>query len=159
MSDELHSNTVSVGARLPELRVAVTPKMIVLGAIASRDWQPQHHDAGWATGSAGLPGIIMNNYTQAGWISRYVTDWCGERGRIGRLRFAMRHPVCPGDELVFSGVIKTMEPGNDAMFWLGIDVTLATVARSVTEASVRLALPASAQAPSVWRCAEARWRP
>jgi acyl dehydratase len=150
---------LSVGAALPALRVVVTAKMIIMGAIASRDWQPQHHDVAWATGGAGLPGIIMNNYTQAGWISRYITDWCGEQGRIGRLLFAMKRPLCPGDEVAFSGSIKAMEPGNDAMFWTEIAVALETAKGTATTATVRLALPASVDAPSVWRCTGARWRP
>ena len=66
----------------------------VLGATASRDWQPQHHDKD-AAQRAGLTDIIMNNYTQAGLISRYITDWSGPIGRIGRLKFRMRRPICP----------------------------------------------------------------
>lgn len=150
---------LAVGTALPGLRVVVTAKMIIMGAIASRDWQPQHHDVAWAKGSAGLPDIIMNNYTQAGWISRYITDWCGEQGRIGRLRFAMKRPLCPGDEVEFSGSVKAMEPGNDALFWVEIDVELKTAQGVATSAAVRLALPASEDAPSVWRCAGTRWKP
>lgn len=152
-------NELAVGMQLPPMQVPVTPKKIIMGAAASRDWQPQHHDMAWAQQSAGLPNIIMNNYTQAGWISRYVTDWCGAEGRIGRLRFAMRQPICPGDELVFSGTIKTMEPSGQAFFWLEIAVEIRVGERTATTATVRLALPASKAAPSVWRCAATAWKP
>lgn len=149
----------SVGMSLPPLCVPITTKQIVMGATASRDWQPQHHDMVWATRDAGLPNIIMNNYTQAGWISRYITDWCGPGGRIGRLRFSMRGPICPGDEVMFSGVVSGIEPGADAMFWLDIGVEMKIGERVATQATVRLALPANDAAPSVWQCAPAAWRP
>lgn len=149
----------SVGMQLPPLHILITTKHIVMGAAASRDWQPQHHDMTWATGDAGLPNIIMNNYTQAGWISRYITDWCGPGGRIGRLRFSMRGPICPGDEVVFSGLINAIEPGADAMFWLEVGVELKVGERLATNATVRLAQPANAAAPSVWQCPAAAWRP
>lgn len=155
----MQSNELAVGTQLPPLTVAVTPRMIIMGAATSRDWQPQHHDMAWATGSAGLPNIIMNNYTQAGWICRYITDWCGADGRIGRLRFSMKQPICPGDELLFAGSIKALEPGNDAMFWVEIDVQITAGGQLATTASIRLALPGSKDAPSVWRCPAARWRP
>jgi acyl dehydratase len=150
---------LSVGTQLPPLRVLITPKHIIMGAAASRDWQPQHHDLKWATEAAGLPDIIMNNYTQAGWISRYVTDWCGPQGRIGRLRFSMRGPICPGDELVFAGQVKIIEPGADSIFWLEIGIEMTVGERTVTSATVRLAQPAATAAPSVWQCPAAAWRP
>jgi 3-oxo-4,17-pregnadiene-20-carboxyl-CoA hydratase beta subunit len=152
-------NQLAVGMQLPPLRITITPKKIIMGAAASRDWQPQHHDTQWAQQSANLPNIIMNNYTQAGWISRYITDWSGAEGRIGRLRFSMRQPICPGDDLLFSGTIKTIEPSGHAFFWLKIDIEIAVAERVVTSASVRLALPASADAPSVWRCPASAWKP
>lgn len=152
-------NELAVGTQLPQMRVAVTPKKIIMGAASSRDWQPQHHDVNWAQQSAGLPNIIMNNYTQAGWISRYITDWCGAAGRIGRLRFNMRQPICPGDDLLFTGTIKAIEPNSNAFFWLNIDIEILAAERAVTTASIRLALPASSAAPSVWRCPASAWKP
>ena len=35
---------VKVGADLPELGYDVTATTVVLGARASRDWRPMHHD-------------------------------------------------------------------------------------------------------------------
>ena len=52
-----------IGMKLPDLLLPVTRKLVSMGAAASRDWQPQHHDPDWAR-KAGLPDIIMNNYTQ-----------------------------------------------------------------------------------------------
>ncbi|MEI8299683.1 MAG: MaoC/PaaZ C-terminal domain-containing protein [Pseudomonadota bacterium] len=148
----------AVQASLPKLCVAVTTKSIVMGATASRDWQPLHHDVVWAQSSGRLPNIIMNNYTQAGLISRYVTDWSGPAGRIGRLQFSMRSPLCPGDEVELSGTIQDIGRERD-FIWVGIAIELAVGARIATTATVRLALPAAEEAPSVWHLRGEAWRP
>lgn len=143
---------------LEPLRVPVTARLIIMGAAASRDWQPQHHDAAWAS-AAGLPGIIMNNYTQAGWAMRYATDWSGPQGRIGRLRLAMRNPICAGDLMEISGVVSRMDMQSDELAWAELDVTFAIGDRVATKAFVRIAIPAKQGATSPWHCAPHEWRP
>lgn len=144
--------------RLPDLMVGVTRKMIIAGATASRDWQAQHHDKD-AARQAGLPDIIMNNYTQAGLISRYVTDWSGPIGRIGRLRFSMRRPICPENNVHFSGQVVSVERNDDQIAWIQLDIALNDGEALLTSASVRLAMPADAGARSPWRCPPDEWRP
>lgn len=150
---------LSVGARLPELRIEVTAKTIIMGASASRDWQPQHHDAAWARDGAGLPDIIMNNYTQAGFISRYITDWSGPDGRIGRLKFAMKRPICPGGTLLFEGEVEGLIPTINGFSWVDIAVRILDADVLATSANVRLALPTNAGSASPWRCSRALWAP
>ncbi len=144
---------------LPPLRVNVTARTIIMGTAASRDWQPQHHDATWAVAHSGLPDIIMNNYTMAGWVSRYITDWSGPQGRIGRLSLQMKTPVCPGDELLFSGAMKSAEVMEPDIRWMAIAVELAVSNRVVATAAVRLAVPAVPGAASAWHCPPERWQP
>jgi acyl dehydratase len=151
--------SLSVGHRLPGLRVAVTAKTIIMGAVASRDWQPQHHDRGWARHEAGLPDIIMNNYTQAGFISRFITDWSGPHGRIGRLKFAMKRPIRPGDDLAFDGEIVGIIPTVSGFSWVDVAVRVSAAEALATTAQVRLALPSQATSPSPWRCPRQLWAP
>ena len=146
------------GMRLPELVLPITRKLIIMGAAATRDWQPQHHDPDWAR-EANLPDIIMNNYTQAGLISRFVTDWSGPLGRIGRLRFAMRRPICPGGIATFSGMVVDVTAEQDEMIWVNIDIEVLVAEKTVTTATVKLALPATARSPSPWHCPTVQWRP
>lgn len=148
-----------VNTRLPELRVVVTTKAIIMGAIASRDWQPLHHDYPWSTSTGGLPNIVMNYYTQAGWISRYLTDWSGPQGRIARLKLSMRSSICPGDELVISGVIDSLEQESAERCWVKVSIEMAVGERIATTSQVRMALPATDSAPSPWSIAAADWRP
>src|SRR5207248_3459277 len=96
---------VRVGAELPPLRYDVSATTVVLGALATRDWRPQHHDYHFATERNGVRDIFLNAPNQAAWFERYVTDWTGPRGRLGRMRFRMKGSVFPGDTMVFTGVV------------------------------------------------------
>ena len=151
-------SNLEAGYQLPAFSVTVTPKMVIMGATASRDWQPLHHDADWARQEAGLPNIILNNYTQAGWLCRYLTDWTGPEGRIGRMKFSMRNPICPGDTAVFSGTITGVAREN-TLLWLDIDLAILVADKKATKGSARLALPASPDAPSPWRYPDDLWAP
>jgi hypothetical protein len=43
---------VQAGEALPELAYDVTATTVVLGALASRDWRPMHHDKDFAHATA-----------------------------------------------------------------------------------------------------------
>ena len=96
---------VSVGDVLPDLTYDVTSTTVVLGALAARDWRPMHHDYHFAVERQGVQDIFLNSPNQAAWFERYVTDWTGPTGRLGRLRFKMRKPIFPGDTMVIDGIV------------------------------------------------------
>ena len=73
---------VKVGDALPSLSVDVTATTVVLGAMASRDWRPMHHDRDFAQ-NQGVKDIFLNTPNQAVWFERFVTDWTGPYGRVG----------------------------------------------------------------------------
>jgi acyl dehydratase len=127
---------VKVGERLPTLEVPVTARMIVFGAAASRDWQPQHHDHAWAVERAGARDIFLNTPTLAGWLERYLTDWTGPYGRLGRLTFKMRTPMCAGDTLVFDGEVAAVEQD-----WVDVSLRLTVDGETATEGTARIAVP------------------
>src|SRR6478672_591798 len=79
--DSLTLADVQTGQELPVLSYDVTSTTIVLGALATRDWRPQHHDFHFATERNGVQDIFLNAPNQAAWFERYITDWTGARGR------------------------------------------------------------------------------
>lgn len=97
-----------VGDSLPALAVTLTAQKIISGAAATRDWQPIHHDHEAAV-KAGLRGVIMNSPTQAGWISKFITDWAGPQATVRRMAFRMKDSLCPGDAMVLSGEVTAHE--------------------------------------------------
>jgi len=94
---------VHVGDALPTLRHDVTATTVVLGALAARDWRPMHHDHDFAVNRNGTQDIFLNTPNQAAWFERYLTDWSGPTGRLGRVTFRMRGSVFPGDTMVLDG--------------------------------------------------------
>src|SRR5437660_11706346 len=113
---------VSVGDELPPLDVKITARTVVMGATSSRDWQPQHHDYAWATTRAGTKDIFLNTPNQAGWIERYLTDWTGARGRLGRIKFRMRRPVYPRETLAFNCSVRDSAVDEAGCAWVDVDL-------------------------------------
>ena len=146
------------GDRLPRLEVDVTARMVIMGASSSRDWQPQHHDHDWAVNRAGTRDIFLNTPNQAGWIERYVTDWTGPRGRLGKLRFRMRRPICTGDLLAFDGVVRSIVTDEAGTVWADVDVSLSVGKERATECVVRVALPQD-DGDNPWARAGDAWTP
>ncbi|MGH3184997.1 MAG: OB-fold domain-containing protein, partial [Streptosporangiaceae bacterium] len=50
---------VAEGDLLPSLSHDVTATTVVLGALATRDWRPMHHDYGFAVERQGLKDIFL----------------------------------------------------------------------------------------------------
>ena len=83
----------------------MTATTVVLGALATRDWRPMHHDKDFAVNRNGTRDIFLNTPNQAAWFERFVTDWTGPYGRLQRMTFRMLGSIFPGDTMVFSGVV------------------------------------------------------
>ena len=98
---------VSVGQELPVLNYAVTATTVVLGALATRDWRPMHHDKDFAVERNGTRDIFLNTPNQAAWFERYLTDWTGPHGRLARVTFRMKGSVFPGDTMSLTGVVES----------------------------------------------------
>ncbi|MBW3661690.1 MAG: MaoC family dehydratase N-terminal domain-containing protein [Actinobacteria bacterium] len=147
----------AAGPSLPELAVDVTARTVVMGASASRDWQPQHHDHAWAMAKQGTD-IFLNTPNQAGWIERYVTDWTGPGGRLGKMRFRMKASIQPGHRMVFDGAVTGRHTDDIGCSWTDLRVTISVEDRIMTEAAVRVALPTDAE-DNPWARSGDRWQP
>ena len=148
---------VAVGDALPELRVDVSARTVVMGASASRDWQPQHHDHAWAMAKQGTD-IFLNTPNQAGWIERYLTDWTGPHGRLGKVRFRMKASVQPGHELVFRGTVSRVTTDDTGCVWVDVALDLTVDGTTMTQASARIAVPSDAD-DNPWDRSGDRWTP
>lgn len=153
----LTATQVQRGDRLPPLSVDVTATLVVLGALATRDWRPMHHDKDFAV-HQGVKNIFLNTPNQAAWFERYITDWTGPLGRLGRMRFKMRSSVCPGDTMVFNGTVTTVGPDDSGCHWAEIGLALTVNGETATECVARVALPADAS-DNPWKRSGAMWKP
>lgn len=148
----------SLGTALPTLCHEVSATTVVLGALASRDWRPMHHDYKFATERNGTADIFLNTPNLAAWLERYITDWTGPRGRIGRMTFRIRDSVYPGDTMVFDGTVSSIETDEAGCGWVGLDVSVSVGERLCCTCSARVAIPTDC-ADNPWARRGDDWRP
>jgi len=154
----LRLDAVQEGQQLPDLSYDVTATTVVLGALATRDWRPMHHDKDFAVHRNGTKDIFLNTPNQAAWFERYLTDWTGPKGRIGRMTFRMKGSVFPGDTMVFRGVVTKVETDDAGCGWAEVDITLSVEDRVATTCAARIALPTTPD-DNPWTRRGERWKP
>jgi uncharacterized OB-fold protein len=91
-----------VPGALPELRVYVTPTVVVATALATRDFYPAHHDRDLAV-QRGSADIFLNILTTTGLVERYVTDWAGPDAIVRSVSIRLGVPCYAYDTLTFAG--------------------------------------------------------
>jgi acyl dehydratase len=155
---DLTLDAVHEGERLPDLAYDVTATTVVLGALATRDWRPMHHDKDFAVHRNGTKDIFLNTPNQAAWFERYLTDWTGPGGRIGRLGFNMRSPVFPGETMVITGTVRGVTTDDTGCGWVEVDFVMRVGDDARASGSARLALPTTPD-DNPWARRGDRWRP
>ena len=158
MSVALTIDQVEVGDTLPTLRYDVTATTVVLGALAARDWRPMHHDHDFAVNRNGTRDIFLNTPNQAAWFERYVTDWTGPYGRLGRMTFRMKGSVFPGDTMAIEAVVKDVSRDATGCGWVELLVSLTVDGDVKTDCTARVALPVSPD-DNPWRRHGDQWLP
>jgi acyl dehydratase len=155
---DLTLDRVHVGDTIPAFSYDVTATTVVLGALASRDTRPMHHDHDFAVNRNGTRDIFLNTPNQAAWFERYLTDWSGPKGRLGRMKFRMKNSVFPGDTMVLSGVVEKVEVDDAGCGWAELEVSLTVDDATCTECTVRIALPTGPD-DNPWTRRGDAWRP
>lgn len=97
-----------VGDTLPELTVDVTATFVITAALASRDFEPVHHDRG-AVEAAGMRDVFLNIFATNGLVVRLVTDWAGPDATVRRSSIRLGVPCYAGDTLTLTGEVTTVE--------------------------------------------------
>ena len=99
---------VNIGDKLPELDIDVTSGLIVSGALATRDFEPVHHDKAVAQ-STGLPDVFMNILTSQGLMTRFATDWSGPEAVVRSLDIKLGAPNVPGMVMKITGEVTAKD--------------------------------------------------
>lgn len=113
---------VEVNQRLPVVRVPLNATNIMATALATRDYQPVHHDLERAR-SLGAASVYSNTHTAAGWLERLVLEWAGPRAFLRSLKLKLGVPNHPGDELLLEGKVTAVDRSSGR-------VTVAVVGRN-----------------------------
>lgn len=110
---------VNIGDKIPHLDIPITASLISCAALATRDFEPCHHDKTVAQGM-GLPDVFMNILTSQALMARFVTDWSGPEAVMKALKVKLGAPNVPGMTMTVSGEIVEK---NDNEKSIKVDVT------------------------------------
>jgi len=134
---------IEPGDVLPSLEIPITRTLIVVGALASRDYQDVHHDAESAR-RKGSPDIFMNILTTNGLVGRYITDHFGPTAVLRKVAIRLGAPNYPGDTMVLTGRVEEVDGDTATVRVVGDNAIGHHVTGTVT---VAVATPAPAQGP------------
>jgi acyl dehydratase len=102
------STQLQVGAELGGLSQEITREQIKAYADASGDQNPIHQVDEVAL-AVGLPGVIAHGMLSFGLLSRAITDWLGDPGRLRRLQVRFSTMVRPGDVVTCKGTVASVD--------------------------------------------------
>ncbi len=95
---------VSVGVELPLWPIDVTTRLVVGGAIATRDFEDIHHEFA-AAKRVGMKDLFMNVLTSNGLCARYIGDWAGPGARLTGIDIRLGTPNVVGDTMTCSACV------------------------------------------------------
>lgn len=111
---------VGVGDALPLQAVPVETRLIVSGAIATRDYQDVHHDRDAAM-AKGSPDIFMNILTTTGLVNAWLGDWAGPDAIFKKVSIGLGAPNYPGDMMTLSGSVSAIEGQAVTLEFTGVN--------------------------------------
>jgi hypothetical protein len=137
----LTCDDVSVGDKLPPLAIDISTSLVVCGALATRDFEPVHHNKAAAV-ATGLPDVFMNILTSQGLMTRYATDWSGPEAVVKSLDIRLGAPNVPGMIMTMTGEVTAVDKATGL-----VDVAVIgenNIWGMHMQGSVQLALPQEA---------------
>ena len=101
-------STFAVGEAVDPL--VVEPTAISVFRFSAVTWNPHriHYDEAYAA-TEGYPGVLVQGHLHGAWLLTAVKRWLGDRGRVERFSWQNRHFAVPGDALVITGDVVSVE--------------------------------------------------
>jgi len=98
---------VKVGDKLQSVDIDITTGLVVCGALATRDFEPVHHNRA-AAQAVGLPDVFMNILTSQGLMTRFATDWSGPEAIVKSIDLKLGAPNIPGMVMSMTGEVSAI---------------------------------------------------
>lgn len=108
MSAPRLAGDVTVGDELDTVIRNASRAQLFLYSAASHNPHRIHYDRDYAL-TEGHPDIIVHGPLQGAWLSQYVTDWAGPRGRILTLTWQNRRSALPEHDYEFRGIVRAVD--------------------------------------------------
>lgn len=134
-----------VGDRVPEVELATSRSFIVATALATRDFEPVHHDPE-AAQAGGLRDVFLNILTSTGLCVKLVADWGGPDAIVTRSSIRLGVPHVAGDVLKLSGEVTAVEEEDDDLI-VDVAVTGRNATGNHATGTVTVNLPATGWSP------------
>lgn len=99
---QLTAADIAVGDELPLMRKNASRAQLFLYSATSFNPHRIHYDRAYAE-FEGHPDILVHGPLQGAWLTQYLTDWCGPRGRLLGVTWQNRASAFPEVDLEFRG--------------------------------------------------------
>ena len=108
MSGQRALGDVQVGDELEPATRNASRVQLFLYSAATHNPHRIHYDREYAA-VEGHPDIIVHGPLQGAWLSQYVTDWAGPRGRMLTLTWQNRRSALPEHDYVLRGSVEAID--------------------------------------------------
>jgi hypothetical protein len=105
---------VTIGDKLEAVDIDISNGLVVCGALATRDFEPVHHNKAEAQ-AVGLPDVFMNILTSQGLMTRFATDWSGPEAVVKSIDLKLGAPNIPGMVMTMTGEVTDVDTSTGAV--------------------------------------------
>jgi hydroxyacyl-ACP dehydratase HTD2-like protein with hotdog domain len=108
MSRQRLLGDVGLGDEMEAVTRNASRVQLFLYSAATHNPHRIHYDRDYAL-TEGHPDIIVHGPLQGAWLSQYVTDWAGPRGRMLTLTWQNRRSALPERDYTFRGTVEAID--------------------------------------------------
>ena len=101
-------DTLEAGYELRAMHKFPDEAQLFLYSAASHNPHRIHYDREYAR-FEGHEDILVHGPLQGAWLTQYVTDWAGPKGRLLGVTWQNRASGLAGQELVYSGTVTSVD--------------------------------------------------
>jgi hydroxyacyl-ACP dehydratase HTD2-like protein with hotdog domain len=106
--NERSVGAVTVGDEMPPATRNASRAQLFLYSAATHNPHRIHYDRDYAM-LEGHPDVIVHGPLQGAWLSQFVTEWAGPRGRMLELTWQNRRSALPEQDYTFRGVVRSID--------------------------------------------------
>jgi hydroxyacyl-ACP dehydratase HTD2-like protein with hotdog domain len=99
---------VAVGDEMAPATRNASRAQLFLYSAATHNPHRIHYDRDYAV-LEGHPDVIVHGPLQGAWLSQFVTEWAGPRGRMMTLTWQNRRSALPEQDYTFRGVVRSID--------------------------------------------------
>ncbi len=108
MTGQRYLEDVSIGDDMPPIVKNASRAQLFLFSAATNNPHRIHYDRDYAA-VEGHPDVLVHGPLQGAWLSQFVVDWAGPKGRLLGMGWQNRARAFPERDLTFKGKVTAIE--------------------------------------------------